>query len=351
MATLNISNVAIRGIAAAVPRHQVENADYPHLSDKEKKFITSNIGIHSRRIAPDGMTASDLCFNAASKLIQELEWGLNEINVLVFISQTPDHITPCTASILQKRLGLGNHCLAFDVNLGCSAYPYGLSIIAGFLQNMIAGKGLLLIGDKSSQLVNDKDKSAALLFSDAGSATALEYDGKANPMWFDLCTDGGGANSLIVKGGAGRLPFHDKSLEEKEESEGIIRNELNLILRGLDIFKFSVTKVPPSIKNLLAAASMTVDDMDYVVLHQANKLINRTIGKRIGVSEEKMPEALKQLGNCSSASIPVTIVAKLQEVMAQGSHHLLLSGFGVGLSWGTAIVQVKDLKIVSLIEM
>jgi len=168
--------VAIKGMAAAVPKNQVENTDYPHLSDKEKKFITSNIGIHSRRIAPDGMTASDLCLESASKLIQELEWERDDIKVLVFISQTPDHITPCTASILQKQLGLSHHCLAFDVNLGCSAYPYGLSIIAGFIQNMIGAKGLLLIGDKSSQLVNNKDKSAALLYSDAGSATAMEYD-------------------------------------------------------------------------------------------------------------------------------------------------------------------------------
>lgn len=351
MAILQIPNVAIKGISAAVPQQKVNNADYPYMTEKEKKFISSNIGIHSRRIAPDGMTASDLCLASANRLIDELQWKREDIQVLVFISQTPDHITPCTASILQHQLGLDHHCLAFDINLGCSAYPYGLSVLAGYLQNMVAGKGLLLVGDKSSQLVSEKDKSSALLFSDAGSATALEYDNSAEAMWFDLCTDGGGAESLMVKGGAGRMPFHSESLKEIEESPGIIRNELNLILKGLDIFKFSVTKVPPSIKRLCEIAQQPIDSIDYFILHQANKLINKTIGKRIGVTQDKMPETLQDLGNSSSASIPITIVAQLDGILQKDTHKLLLSGFGVGLSWGTAIVQSQDLKIVPLIEI
>jgi 3-oxoacyl-[acyl-carrier-protein] synthase-3 len=270
---------------------------------------------------------------------------------LIFISQTPDYITPCTAAILQHQLGLGTDCLAFDINLGCSAYPYGLSVMAGLLQNMTAGKGLLLVGDKSSQLVAEKDKSAALLFSDAGSATALECDATASPMWFDLCTDGGGASSLMVKGGAGRFPFHQGSLEETEESPGIVRNELNLIIKGLDIFKFSVTRVPVSIRNLSAAAGIPLDEISYFVLHQANKLINRTIGKKLALPKDKMPETLHELGNASSASIPVTMAAKLSDALATRKHTLLLSGFGVGLSWGTAIVHTKDLKMLPLMEI
>lgn len=318
---------------------------------KKKNLLLPALVFTPEGLPPPAMTAADLCLRAASKLVEALDWKPEDIQVLVFISQTPDHITPCTASILQDRLGLGKHCLAFDINLGCSAYPYGLSVVAGFLQNMIHGKGLLLIGDKSSQLVSKKDKSTALLFSDAGSATALEYDSSANPMWFNLCTDGGGASALMVKGGAGRYPVHQGSLEEKEESPGIIRNELNLIIKGLDIFKFSVTNVPPSISNLSTASGIPVSAMDYFVLHQANKLINRTIRKKLGVPEEKMPETLKEFGNSSSASIPLTMVVKLKKILQEGQHTLLLSGFGVGLSWGTAIVQTKNLLLLPLIEI
>lgn len=340
----------MKGVAASVPQQRVENADYPYLPEKEKKFISSNIGIHSRRIAQKDTTASDLCYEAAVRLLDELHWKTDEINILIFISQTPDYITPCTAAVLQDRLGLPKHCIAFDINLGCSAYPYGLSVVASLLQNMPNAKGLLLVGDKSSQLVSDEDKSAALLFSDAGSATALAHEVGAPTIWFDLNTDGSGAESLIVKGGAGRNPFHSKSLEKTKASEGITRHELNLILKGLDIFKFSVTQVPPSIKKVVEEAQKELADIDYFVLHQANKLINRTIGKRLKVPSEKMPDTLAQLGNSSSASVPVTMVAQLGKKLSEGKHLLLLSGFGVGLSWGAALIEVEQLPFIPLIE-
>jgi 3-oxoacyl-[acyl-carrier-protein] synthase-3 len=351
LAILKVSNVAIKGVAASVPKQRIENADYPYLSEKEKKFISSSIGIHSRRIAKEGVTASDLCYEAAVRLLDNLHWNTDEISILIFISQTPDYVTPCTAAVLQNRLGLPKSCLAFDINLGCSAYPYGLSVIASLLQNMPGAKGLLLVGDKSSQLVSYEDKSAALLFSDAGSATALAHEVGDQPMWFNLNTDGGGAESLIVKGGAGRHPFHNKSLEKVEQSEGIIRHELNLILKGLDIFKFSVTQVPPSIKKVVKEAQKELAEVDYFVLHQANKLINRTIGKRLKIDPEKMPDTLAQLGNSSSASIPITIVEQLGNTLSQGKHLLALSGFGVGLSWGVALIEVENLPVIPLIEI
>lgn len=351
MSILSIPHVALKGIASCVPTNEVQNMDYPYLSDKEKQFISKSIGINKRRIAPDGITASDLCFEAAQKLVSELAWSKDEINILVFVSQTPDYITPNTASVLQHRLGISQQCLAFDVNLGCSAYPYGLSIVAGLLQNMKGGKGLLLVGDKSSQLVSEEDKSAALLFSDAGSATALEYDDQAPNMWFDLCTDGSGAESLMVKGGAGRHPFHSASLDKTEESPGIIRSELNLILKGLDIFKFSVLKVPPSIRNILEAASVSKENVDYFVFHQANQLINKTISKKLGIDSDKVPQTLGSLGNSSSASIPVTLSSELHTTLSRGKHRLILAGFGVGLSWGTAIIETDSLADIPLIEL
>lgn len=351
MSFLKIPNVSIKGVSASVPRQKVSNKDYAFLSEKEKEFITKNIGIHSRRIASDNTTASDLCFYAANKLVQELNWNLEDINILVFISQTPDYITPCTAAILQDRLGLSKHCLAFDINLGCSALPYGLSVVASLLQNIPNGKALLLIGDKSSQLVSEEDKSTALLFSDAGSATALANENQAKPMWFSLGTDGSGADAIMVKGGGARFPFHKDALIKQKFGDGVLRHELNLSMKGLDVFKFAVTQVPKSIKNLLTNANVLITDIDYFVLHQANKLINKTIGKKLGIPEKKLPETLQHFGNSSSASIPVTLVAGEGLKLSEGHHLLVLSGFGVGLSWGTAIVHFHNVKILPLVEM
>ncbi len=351
MAILKLTKVAFQGVAAAVPENTVYNADFPYLKDKEKQFVISNIGINERRVAPKEMTTADLCEAAANRLLEELAWKKEEIAILVFISQTPDYLTPCTAGVLQHKLGLPHHCLAFDINLGCSAYPYGLSVVAGLLSQMQGSKALLLVGDKSSQLVGSQDKSTAMLFSDAGTATALEYQENAPPMWFELCSDGGGYQSLMVTGGGGRQFFSEESLKITDHGKGIIRNELNLIMKGLDVFKFALKRVPPSIRQLYKESGVSQEDIDYFVFHQANKLINKTLGKQLKIAPEKMPSTLARFGNSSSASIPLTLVDQLGKTLDKETNTLLFCGFGVGLSWGTAILEVANLPNIPLLEL
>lgn len=351
MAIFNIKGVELKGLAAAVPTLEVSNLHYPFLEQKEKEMIVKSVGINSRRIADKDTTASDLCFAAADALLQKLGWERDDISVLVFVSQTPDFLTPCTAAILQDRLKLTKNCLAFDINLGCSGFPYGLATVASFLQSIPCGKGLLLIGDKSSQMVSPKDKSTALLFSDAGSAAALEHTGKQAKMSFDLNTDGSGWQSLMIEDGGSRNPVAPNSFEQKKIREGIERSPLNLQMNGIDIFNFAAKQVLPSILNLLSNNDLQPDNIDYFFFHQANKIINEHLRRMLKIEKEKAPSILQLYGNASAASIPLAMVATSSQPLSQGAHRLLLSGFGVGLSWGNAILDVENLTCLPVLEI
>jgi len=351
LAIFDVENIKLAGIAASLPNQKVHNMDFPFIPVKEKEILIKNIGVKHRWIALDKTTASDLCYEAAHKLINKLEWDEKDISVLIFVSQTPDFITPGTAPILQNRLNLPKNCIAFDINMGCSGYLIGLAAIASLLQNIPDGKGLLLVGDKMSQFISEKDKSTAMLFSDAGSATAVTNSKGAKKFWFDINTDGSNYDAIMVKDGGGRHPYSDESLIPKIRDNGIIKSDLNLLLKGIDIFNFALGDVVPSISNFLNFRHYSVDEIDYFVFHQANKIINDSIRKRLNLLKEKVPSTLEDYGNTSSASIPFTIVSELRQELALGKHMLLLSGFGVGLSWGNAIIHTEDLLCLPLIKI
>ncbi|MCB9188345.1 MAG: ketoacyl-ACP synthase III [Flavobacteriales bacterium] len=297
------------------------------------------------------MCASDLCFEAAEKLLQELNWDKASIDIVIFVSQSSDYYLPATAILLQNRLGLNKSTLAFDVSLGCSGYIYGLNIISSMMSSGILKRGLLLVGDISTNSTNYKDKSSFPLFGDSGSATALEFDQIAKPMLFSMGSDGSGSNAIIIPGGGTRNKFNENSLTEEIISEGITRHQLNIILEGLDIFNFSIKEVPKNISSLLSEASKTVDDIDFFVLHQANRIINETIRKKLKIESEKVPYSIGQYGNTSSGSIPLTIQTELNHILMSGNHRMILSGFGVGLSWGSVMLSTSSLTIPKLIEV
>lgn len=350
MALMQIKNIALEGMATAVPKHIEYNKDYPFASEKEAALYIKSVGIEQRRIVQNQETAADLCFKAAENLLDKMKLDRSEIKVLVFVTQTPDYKTPATAVKLQNDLGLGEDCLSFDINLGCSGYVYGLATAASFLSNIAEGKALLLVGDTSSACISANDKSTTPLFSDAGSATVLGKRAGAN-MDFLMASDGSGYESIIIPEGGYRIPFREESLEMKEETPGINRNATHLILRGIDIFNFSVKRVPIQIKDLLEQKQLTVEDVDYFVLHQANKLINDTIAKKLGLSEGQMPLSLKEFGNTSSASIPVTLVHQLQSKLENESLKLVLSGFGVGLSWASVYIETNGFTCLEMVEV
>lgn len=344
-----IHGIAVRGIAACVPTKVAKTEDYDVLTVEERLRLQKATGIGAHRMSLPGQCTSDLCQAAAEWLLENLGWDRSSVGALVLLTQTPDRPIPATGIVLQEKLGLPQTCLAFDINLGCSAFPYGLATLSSLMSALGIARALLLMGD-TSRVCAYEDKSAWPLFGDAGSATALEIDGSAPPIHFDLMSDGGGRDAIVIPGGglASRLPPTAWPANATKDDDGIIRSPGNLRLRGADIFSFAITKVPPSIRRTLEAAGKTPADVDYLVLHQANKMINDTIAKKTHFPMDSSLSSLAEYGNTSSASIPLTLCAHAGKF----DHDRLVTacGFGVGLSWGTALFNLPAGSVMRLIE-
>ncbi len=350
MATASISNVRVAGIAACVPKHSDSNADYDLLTVDERLKVIKTTGIEHRRVAAAGQTTSDLCYGAAECLLDDLRWNREEVDALVLVTQTPDYTVPATGPLLQDRLRLPKSCLAFDVNLGCSGYTYGLQVVASLLSAGNLRKGLLLVGDTPSKTVSSRDRSAATLFGDAGAATALEFV-QDSVMHFDFGSDGRGYEAIIIPDGGQRNPFTAQSLDVVELEEGIARNRCQLILDGVEIFNFSIREVPKTVRSVMAVAQKDLRDVDAFVFHQANFFMNDLIRKKLKIPEDKVPYTLGEFGNTSSASIPLTIVARLGSRMTAGKMSLVLSGFGVGLSWASIYLETNRIACPPVVEV
>lgn len=344
MALSTLHNVRFAGMASCVPKRVISNLeDCPPSQRTERERLVRNIGIQTRRICPEWQCFSDLAFVAAEKLLEALQWQREEIDALIVVTQSPDYPIPATAIILQDRLGLSHGTIAFDVNLGCSGYPFGLHLLGSMISAGGVKKGLLLVGDRSATV---KDP----LFSDAGTATALEFDASAAPMHFDLNSDGSGYKAIMLPAGGHREPYGVQHLIPTRDEHGYLRTPADLILDGPAVLSFSTQRVPPAVERLLEYSQVAKDDIDYFVFHQANRMINETIRKKLGLPVEKVPSTLHDLGNTSGASLPVTMTARLNAQLQGQRNRLLLGGFGIGLSWGTAIVDIDQARFPALIE-
>lgn len=347
MPYFKINHVSIRGVSACVPKRIEENKNFVGITQEEYEKYRQATGIERRHCAiHDGsMCTSDLCYVAAKKLLQELQWRREEIGLLVFISHTADYKLPSTSCILQDRLGLPTDCMAFDSPLGCSGYVYGLSIASSLLSHGYIKKALLLVGNTQSVYASPKDKSTALLFGDAGTATALEYDEKSYEMMhFQLYTDGSGKDALIVPDGGCRNPFSLNSLDYEEFEGGNQRTRLHEILDGMSVFSFAISQVPKSFMNLAKYTDISAEANDYLLLHQANKLICEKIRKKLHFPEEKVPYNIHEYGNTSAASLPLMMVTELRDELIHKKLNILMTGFGVGLSIGTARIFTNNIK-------
>jgi 3-oxoacyl-[acyl-carrier-protein] synthase-3 len=351
LSSFKTSKVSIKGIAVCVPKEKQSTFDYTYLKPDEQEMFYKTVGIKERRVAPSDVTCSDLCQKAAQYFFDNDITKPENIDIVIFVSQSADYFLPSTAVILQDKLKLKRSVLAFDITLGCSGYVYGLSVINNFLQGGQFKQALLLAGDKSTISTSYEDKSAYPLFGDAGTATLLEFDDKASDMYFNLNSDGSGKNAIIIEHGHSRHPYSTTSDEVIEPEPGIKRTKKHLALNGQDIFTFALKEVPPNVKETLQYAGKTIAEIDYFVMHQANKLINETVRKKLGIEKEKYPYSIELFGNTSSASIPLTMCFALKDKLLKESLNLLLCGFGVGLSWGTAILRTDKLQAAEIIEL
>lgn len=352
MALLSFEGVGITAMAAAVPHTVIDNYKYTDFFPADQvKEVVDKIGVFERRFADKDTCSSDLCFAAAEQLLSDNKIDRNEIDLLVFISQTPDYRMPATSILLQHRLGLRQSCVAFDINLGCAAFCYGLSVIYGMMQCSGIRKALLLDGETRSKVYSPKDRRSAFIFGDAGVAALIERNNTFGRSVFSLNSDGSLGDLIMIKGGGYRHPSSLETLTERVVDEyGNVRNDEQGYMRGGDVFNFVIREVPRDIKQTLNYAGLTTSDFDYYIFHQANNFINSYIAKKMKLDTSKIPSTIAKYGNTSSVSVPLTIISELRDKLV-GEKRLLLSAFGVGMSWATGIVPFLDCRISDIVEV
>lgn len=352
MALFSFENVGITGMSACVPKNIVYNYDYTTFFPPEDvKEIVDKIGIKERRFASPEICSSDLCYAAAEKLIEDMNINKSEIDLLIFVSQTPDYRMPATSVLLQNRLGLSKQTMAFDLTLGCSAFVYAMSVAYSLVQNGNINKALLLDGETRSRIYNPKDRKTAFLFGDGGVAAVIEKNEKFGKSFFSLNSDGSKEDLIKIKSGGYRHPSSEESLMEKTvDSQGNIRCDENGYMNGADVFNFVLAEIPADIKRILEFSGAGKDEIDFFLFHQANSFMNGYLAKKLKLPDTKVPASIELFGNTSSVSIPLTIVTQLQKNL-KDNKKLLLSGFGVGMSWASAVVQFQNCTISDLVEI
>jgi 3-oxoacyl-[acyl-carrier-protein] synthase-3 len=349
MAIIKYNNIGIHSVAACVPHQIVHNKDLTWIPQEELDKTIKNIGIEERRIADDDICTSDLCKAAAEKLIEYNAIDKKTINALIFVSQTSDYRQPATAPILQNRLGLEKTTLAFDINLACSGYVYGLSVAFALASQQGINRVLLLVGETMSKIVSKHDRVNTPLFGDAGTATLIE-SGEYGKSVFSLNSDGSGSDVMIIPDGGSRRQFNETSLNVEVDELGCERTNLQFRMDGMGVFNFGMKEEPRDIKTLLSESGIEIEDVDLLIYHQANKFMTDFFTRKLKISPLKTPYSIKKFGNTSSASIPLTIVAELYSGFNKRKN-TVLSGFGAGLSWGSVLLDLSQAKISELIEL
>ena len=353
MAITSFKNVGITAMAACVPRHVIDNYHYDLdiWPEEEVKKVVDKVGVYERRFVDEKTCSSDLCYAAAEKLIADNNIDRKEIDLLVFLSQTPDYRMPATSILLQDRLQLPMSTMAFDISLGCSGFISALNIVYAMMQNNGFKKALLLNGETRSKVYSRKDRREAFIFGDAGAAAIIERNEQFESSHFSINSDGSRGNLIMIPAGGYRNMSSVSTLQERVVDEyGNIRSDEQGHMDGADVFNFVIKEVPKDIRFLMEKTGEDIHDLDYYVFHQANAFINNYIAKKMKLDKEKIPWTIQKYGNTSSVSIPLTIISELKEQM-QGRKRLMLSAFGVGMAWATAIVPFYNCHISDIVEI
>lgn len=346
MAYWDIKNVALRGVTGTVPDNPVKTADFSFFTKEEADTFDNTVGIKNRYLASDSICASDLCYDAAERLIEGLGWEKESIDILIFESVTGDFKTPPTCGILQDRLGLPQTTFVLDVPMGCCGCMYAINIAGNLLSSGTAKRALLLIGDTASRMGSVKDKSRVPLFGDCGVAMALEHDTTAEDIIIDFNTSGSGYQALMTPHGGYRHPVTKESFIEEDFGNGIVRAPKDALINGMDVFSFAITKPPISVKRIMENEGLDKDkDVDFFLIHQANKLIVDRLVKKLKLPVEKVPYNLQEYGNLGGASIPMLMVSEIAEELKTKPLTLVCSSFGLGLTWGTMVVKTKQVSV------
>lgn len=330
----------IRAIAYHLPERELSNehlaAEYPGWTMEK---IQEKTGIRCRRIAAPSECASDLGVEACRKLFAQVTCQPEDIDFLLFCTQSPDYYLPTTACVMQDRLGIPTHAGALDFNLGCSGYIYGLGLAAGLIETGQARNVLLVTAETYSKHIHAGDRSVRTLFGDAAAATLVSAGNGRGIGPFVYGTDGTGAGKLIVPAGGMRQPRTAATAEVQTDDQGNNRSADNLFMDGAEIFTFTLKSVPKLVEATLEKSGATMDDIDYFVFHQANRFMLESLRRKIRIPQEKFLTFFEDCGNTVSSTIPIVLQAKSEQGVIRAGHRLMLVGFGVGYSWGATLVE------------
>lgn len=351
MAQFAISNIEIKGISACVPPTVERTDEIPFYTADEAQAVVEATGVIQKHIASEGVTASDLCTAAAKKLLEDLNWEPSSVDFLCFVTQTPDYQNHPNVFVAHEKLGLSENCIVVDLFHGCPGWVMGLATSASMMSHGGFKRGLLLVGDVVTRTQYKLGKEDRPLFGDAGTATALVFSEDASRIVFDMGTDSKNGEALIKKKGRLREPHTPESfnleydlLKGTKSTEGV-----DDLMDGMSVFAFGISKPPKSIKKLLEATNNSIETIDKVVLHQANKMMVERILKKIKVPADKAPLGMINYGNTTSASIPLAIVTECSEEYSSKDLKTVCCGFGTGLSWASALFETNKICCPQLI--
>lgn len=332
--------IGIKSIAYYLPEQILTNDDLAIIYDDwTAEKIFNKTGIQQRHISKNNETAVDLAYHAAEKLFNEQNINRQDIDFVILVTQSPDYYLPTSACLLQHRLGLSTNTGAFDINLGCSAYIYGLALAKSFISSNLAQNVLLLTAETYSKFIHPMDKTNRTIFGDGAAASLISAgEDTAEIGNFNLGTDGSGANHLIVPAGGSRIPRSQETAITKADENGSIRSSENIYMSGADVFNFTIEVVPNTINEILKKENLEIDDIDLFVFHQANKFMLDYLRKKIKINKDKFYMNFSDIGNTVSATIPIALKRAEEEGKLKKGDKVLLVGFGVGLSWGSTIL-------------
>jgi 3-oxoacyl-[acyl-carrier-protein] synthase-3 len=334
---------AIKAVRSFLPANKLTNEDLARqFGDWHASQILSKTGVAERGIAAADECASDLGVAAAKRLFDDGVCAADEIDFLIFCTQSPDYFTPTTACLMQDRLGLKTSCGAVDINQGCSGYIYGLALAKSLVDAGTAQTVLLVTADTYMKFINQRDRSLLTLFGDGAAATligAVESESELIGP-FVLGTDGRGANQIIVKAGALRCRPTPETAIEKEDSSGNWRSDQNLFMDGADVFSFALRTVPPTLQQLLDKAGLTLEEIDFLIPHQANKFVLERLRAKLKFPVERFWIGMENCGNTVSSTIPIALESAIKQGRVKTGDRTALVGFGVGYSWGATLVRM-----------
>jgi 3-oxoacyl-[acyl-carrier-protein] synthase III len=338
---MNKVSARIKDIGVYLPEQVLGNEELEKIyPDWPAEKILEKTGINERRIAAPQQTAGDMAYEAALNLFSQGKISAQDVDFIILCTQAPDYVLPTTACLLQDRLGISRQAGALDINLGCSGFVYGLSLAKGLIETGAARCVILLTADTYSKYIHPLDKSVRTLFGDAAAATAIVAEDNAEESIgpFVFGTDGSGAKNLIVEAGMYRMPKSCDTSVEVADNSGNVRSREHLYMNGAEVMAFSLKEVPKAADALLYKAGKTKEDIDFFVLHQANKFMLEALRKKLKVEGNKFPILMNDIGNTVSSTIPMALFRMREHGVLTTGDLLMLIGFGVGYSWSACLL-------------